>query len=124
MAEQTKATPQPARMTKVEAVRRALKALGKDATPSQLQPYIKQTFGIEMTPAHVTTCKGGILRKGRKKPGPKPKGQALGPTQPTPTPAKALAKNGISLEDIQSVKGLVGRVGPDQLKGLIDLLSR
>src|SRR5262245_28947883 len=73
MAEKT-ATPKPANITKVEAVRRALKALGRDATPAKLQPYIKQTFGIEMSPAHVTTCKGVILRK-KKKPGPNPKGQ-------------------------------------------------
>jgi hypothetical protein len=201
MAEQTKATPQTRAngITKVEAVRRALKALGNDATPSQLQPYIKQTFGIEMTPAHITTCKGVILRKGKKKPGPKPKEPsetiaantttagpplnkldavkrtlaALGPdamplaiqeyvqkhfgigistavvsaykkelkarakkkpapkppVQPAPQssvrqPAPTPAKNGISLEDIEAVQGLVGRVGPDQLKGLIDLLSR
>src|SRR5438045_942493 len=123
MAETTKATPQPANITKVEAVRRALKALGKDATPSKLQPYIKQTFGIDMTPAHVTTCKGVVLRK-KKKPGPKPKVQPLEPLvrQSAPTPAKA-SRNGISLEDIQSVKGLIGRVGADQLKGLIDLMA-
>jgi hypothetical protein len=126
MAETAKATPQPASMTKMEAVRRALKALGKDALPSQLQPYIKQTFGIDMTPAHITTCKGDILRKGKKKPGPKPKVQPeplVRPSAPTP-PAKPAAKNGITLEDIQSVQGLIGRIGAGQLKGLIDLLSR
>jgi hypothetical protein len=126
MAETTKATPQTASMTKVEAVRRALQALGKDALPSKLQPYIKQTFGIDMTPAHITTCKGGILRKGKKKPGPKPKVQPeplVRQSAPTP-PARPAAKNGITLEDIQSVKGLIGRVEPDQLKGLIDLLSK
>ena len=124
MVETAKATPQPASMTKVEAVRRALKALGNDALPSKLQPYIKQTFGIDMTPAHITTCKGGILRK-KKKPGPKPKVQPEPLVrQSAPTPAKPAAKNGITLEDIQSVKGLIGRVGADHLKGLIDLLSR
>ena len=125
MAETTTATQKPASMTKVEAVRRALKALGKDALPAKLQPYIKQTFGIDMTTAHITTCKGDILRKGRKKPGPKPKVQPeplVRQSAPTPPP-KPAAKNGITLEDIQSVKCLIGRVGPDQLKGLIDLLS-
>ena len=124
MAEKT-AAPKPADITKVEAVRRALKALGNDAPPSRLQPYIKQTFGLDMTPAHVTTCKGGILRKGKKKPGPKPKVQPEPLVrQSAPSPAKPAAKNGITLEDIQSVKVLIGRVGPDQLRGLIDLLSR
>jgi hypothetical protein len=30
-------------ITKMEAVRRALKAMGRDAKPAQMQPYIKQT---------------------------------------------------------------------------------
>jgi hypothetical protein len=121
MAEKT-ATPQRASMTKVEAVRRALKALGRDATPAKLQPYINQTFGIQMTPAHVTTCKGVILRR-KKKPGPKPKVPPEPLVQVAATPAKA-PKNGITLEDLQSVKVLIGRVGANQLKSLIDLLSR
>jgi hypothetical protein len=125
MAEK-KATPQPANITKVEVVRRALQALGKDALPAKLRPYIKQTFGIEMTPAHITTCKGVVLRRGKKKPGPKPKVQPPEPLvrQSAPTPPKPAAKNGITLEDLQSVKALIGRVGADQLKGLIDLMSR
>jgi len=61
-------------ITKQEAVRRALKAMGRAATPSQMQPYIKENFGIDMSTDHISTSKGIILHpkkkggKGAKKP--------------------------------------------------------
>jgi hypothetical protein len=33
-------------------------------------------------------------------------------------------RNGISLDDMEAVKGLVGRVGSDSLKKLVDVLAR
>src|SRR5262245_34854582 len=112
-------------MTKNEAVRQALAALGPDAKPMQMQPFIKEQFGIEMSTDHISTAKGEILRKqkAKKKPGPKPRAEQPAPERPKKQPARAAA-NGISLQDIEAVQGLVGRVGPDQLKGLIDLLVR
>jgi hypothetical protein len=84
-------------ISKKEAVQRALQKLGRDAKPAQIQPYIKQTFGIDMTPAHVTTAKGEILRgKGgpgkpaapKEQPAPQPRGQRLAAV-PTATPGAA-----------------------------------
>jgi hypothetical protein len=61
---------------KKEAVRRALQKLGNDAKPAQIQPYIKRTFGIDMTAAHITTAKGEILHgKGGQ-------GKAAAPKEP------------------------------------------
>jgi hypothetical protein len=115
-------------LTKMEAVRRALQELGNDARPAQLQPLIKQRFGLDMTPEHITTRQGKLLagagRKGKKK-------QAA----PVPAaPAKATAgrqragngnaAGGVSLKDLAVVKDLVGRVGADSLRSLIDLLAR
>src|SRR5262245_6679734 len=107
-------------MTKKEAVRRTLQVMGKDAKPAQMQPYIKEHFGIDMTTAHITTAKGEILRG-------KAAAKKATPKQPAakPQPAKASpAQNGVSLQDLQAVKELVGRVGPDTLRSLIDLLAR
>src|SRR5262245_46840127 len=53
-------------ITKQEAVRRALKAMGRAATPSQMQPYIKENFGIEMSTDHISTSKGIILHPKKK----------------------------------------------------------
>src|SRR5262249_11549151 len=62
-------------ISKQEAVRRALKAMGRDATPTQMQPYIKEHFGIEMSTNHISSSKGMILHKkktGKGKGGEKP----------------------------------------------------
>jgi hypothetical protein len=102
-------------ISKKEAIRRALGELGRDAKPAQIQPYIKETFGLVMTPAHITTAKGELLRgKGGK--GKAAKGKKAAPNLPTPAaapappaqpPAKAPAGGsrsggGISLEDIRA----------------------
>src|SRR2546421_675302 len=118
-------------ITKIEAVRRALAELGKDAKPSAIQPFVKERFGIEMTPSHITVAKGKILAKASKgKPSAKksaaqkqvaaPKPAApethVLPAAPKPT------TGGVSLQDLGTLKELVGRVGADNLRTLIDLL--
>jgi hypothetical protein len=114
------------RMTKQEAVRRALEAKGMDAKPVDLKPYIKQEFGFDMTPEHITTCKSKVVhapKKGkrgrRKKPGPKP---AVQPAVVVLQTVKS-SSGAISVEDLQALKGLIGRVGGDHLRTLIELFS-
>jgi hypothetical protein len=145
MAEKTNgpegATQQKAQtggMNKMEAVRRALTEMGQDATPSQMQPYIKQKFGIDMSTDHISTYKGDIRRKAggaKAKPAMKkaaaPKaasGQQSGAAKSQgagTSSGKAMQGAGsVSLQDIQTLKGLVGRVGATQLRTLIDLLGR
>src|SRR5947209_698225 len=71
----TTAPTNGAGMSKMEAVRRALAQLGREAKPLQIKDYIKSEFGIEMGADHISTYKGDILKKAgrRSKPGPKPK---------------------------------------------------
>ena len=124
-------------ISKQEAVRRALGELGRDAKPTQMQGWIRDRFGIDMTTDHISTSKGHILRKeggkGRRKgkgrvapKGPTP--QAGGPQgQPAPSPAAkggGTKEAGIPLDDILYVKALVGRFGPGQLHTLIDAFAR
>jgi hypothetical protein len=139
--QQTVAAPQPAAVkgngiTKKEAVRLELKKLGRNAKPAQLQPYIKATFGIDMTPAHITTTKGELLRGKRSKgkaAGKKPEPSSKPPAAAAATKPSALkapqggngaAARGVSLNDIGVVKELLGRVGADSLRTLIDLLAK
>jgi hypothetical protein len=117
-------------LTKMEAVRRALRKLGKGAKPVQLQSFVREQFGIEMTAGHVSTYKGDILRKAAQAKAAAPKGtppnaaaKAPLPAAPTATP-NAKPGGGIALEDIQAVKVLVGRIGAADLKALIDVLAR
>jgi hypothetical protein len=85
---QTKAGSPPAKtngkagagMTKMEAVRRALAELGRDAKPLQIQAFVKQRFGIDMTNDHATTAKGVVLKQqARKGQGQRKKAGALKP---------------------------------------------
>src|SRR5262249_14422945 len=120
----------PEQVSKKEAVRRALKALGKDATPSAMRPWIRQQFGVEMSNDHISTAKGEILRgrygKARTKAAGKARAAARPPAPPAaPSPSRpGPAAGTVRLDDLRLVKGLVARLGPGQLRGLIDLLSR
>jgi hypothetical protein len=111
-------------LTKMDAVRRALKDLGRDAKPTQLQGHIKKKYGIDMTTDHISTSKGEILRKEAAN-AKAPARPAAAVTKAPAAPAVAASKAGIgiSLEDIETVKALVGRVGAADLKTLIDLLA-
>src|SRR5947209_4418333 len=50
-------------MTKTEAVRRALAEFGPTAKLSEMQSFIKDRFGVEMSTNHISTSRGEILRK-------------------------------------------------------------
>ena len=78
-----------------------------------------QGYDYKITPEKVrTTTKKS---KGKKKPAP----AAASAARTTPAPApKPKATGGISLEDIQAVKGLVDRIGADKLQELAGVLSR
>jgi hypothetical protein len=165
MAEKTNAphaapspTPKTNGITKMEAVKRALATLGKEAKPSDIQSFVKAKFIIVMSTDHVSNCKGEIARQAKAKAAPKPtataapKPSAKPAHKPAPKAAAlkpaakphvakphvakphvakhAVAKaapavaSGVSLSDIKTVKDLVGRVGANELRTLIDLLAR
>jgi hypothetical protein len=112
-------------ISKMDAVRMALKELGKDAMPVKIQDYIKANFGLGITTAHVSNYKTTILRakKGKKPAAAKAEAapeMAAAPVKAAPAPAKG---SGVSLSDLLAVKGLVGRVGEGNLKSLIGILG-
>jgi hypothetical protein len=119
-------------ISKMEAVRRALAEMGQNATPSQLQPFIQQNFGIGMTTDHISTYKGDIRRKaakGKSGMGKTTASKSGGSKSATGTSQASSARQGqaggrIGLKDIETVKDLVGRVGADSLRTLINLLGR
>jgi hypothetical protein len=111
------------KISKQEAVRRALAHFGNDSKPAQMKPWIKDELGIEMGADHISTAKGTILKAAGKR-----KAKKAGPQAPAEKPAAkqqpAATKSGIPLNDILYVKGLVGRFGPGQLHTLIDAFAR
>jgi hypothetical protein len=110
--------------SKMEGVRQALRALGYDAKPLQIQTYLKKHFPIEMTADKISNYKSDI-RKKRKGKGKAAKNDAAAPI---PAPAATGSRKtaaAIDLGDIiQTVKTLVGRVGASGLKSLIDVLAK
>ena len=106
------------KMSKMDAVRKAISELGKDASPVTIQDFVKTQFGLEMTTAHVSNYKTTVLREMKGK-----KPVAATETSIATPVASVASGSAISLSDIETVKGLVGRVGEKDLKSLIGLLG-
>jgi len=109
-----------ATISKMGAVRAALKELGKDAMPVKIQEYVKKTYGMEMSTAHVSNYKTYILKKKGKK---AKRTKATASDSSAPAPAKASKGTAVSIQDVETVKELVGRVGEKNLKSLVDLVG-
>jgi len=112
-------------MTKMDAVRKAMRELGKDAQPAKMQGFIKERFGIDMTPNHISACKGEIRRKRARKAkaaAAKPPARAAGAARVQAPRAAGTAT--LSIPDLKAIKALMRRVGADQLRALVDLLAK
>lgn len=118
----------PETISKMEAVRRAIGKMGKDAMPIQMKPWILEQFGIDMSADHISVCKGKIVGKAKKGSAKKPS-QPAAPTAvqkaPVVRPAALPAVAGaVSLQDVATLKTLLERVGPNSLRTLIELLAK
>lgn len=112
-------------MTKMEAVRRALSDLGKGAMPKQLQPYIREKLGVEMSVDHVSTYKSQILRKEGKKGRPaKVSVNGAAPPAPAVPAVKAAPKPAATSlsEHVAMLKQVAGAIGKEEAKKILDLL--
>jgi hypothetical protein len=116
--------PRPKKSTdgisKMEAVRRAIAALGKDAKPNDILGHLKSEFGLEISYDMASTYKSAVLKKmkGRRgrKPGKKPEAVAA--------PANGQSPASISLEDITAVKALADRLGAEKVWQLARVLAK
>jgi len=159
MAEQTRilqpvlSTSKSGPITKVDAVGQALSNLGKDAGRPDLQAYLKQHFGFDMSPDHISNCRRIFLKKQGKagtkaakvkkavvakaaaqqtmaprtagrKPSAKPKVRKAAAPKPVAAFNGAPTGHGLSLQDVQTTRELLGHVGAAQLRSLIELLAR
>ena len=117
------------KITKSEAVRRAL-ADGVDQ-PADGVAYIRDNFGLEISPTHFSAVKSTEGKKGeaapKGKPGRKPK--AAAPVQavegylaPPPKP-RAVDEETDLLAAMEAMKPLVAALGADKVKRIADLLS-
>ncbi|HEY7153084.1 MAG TPA: hypothetical protein VH575_03895 [Gemmataceae bacterium] len=99
---------------KAEAVRRALANLGRHATPTEIQRYIKDHFGVEMTTKVISVYKSKMAKK---------KGAARRKAPDGHPSAPAALPDAISLRDLRALKELKARHGLSRLRELLELVS-
>src|SRR5260370_40826443 len=73
------------KLTKVEAVRRAMAALGEEASRTDLQGYVRQKFGVKMNLDHISNCKGELAKRAAQ--AATPAGSKAAAANPTAAPA-------------------------------------
>ena len=136
------------KLAKVEAVRRAMTALGEEATRTNLQGYVQQKFGVKMSLNHITKCKTKLAMRAAKAATPagpkaaaaKPAAAAAASRKPAaaesraehsvpaprtrPADGNGSSRASILLEDVLTAKVLIDRVGAGPLKALIDGLVK
>jgi hypothetical protein len=132
--------------SKAQAVYLALQELGKEAKRGEIREFVRERFGIDMKPDHVSTARAEALRKmaGNGKPAAKeaPPAAVAEPAAPreparveqaapvaaveTPLRGKPAPTGGgtaVELDDLLALKALVGRVGAENLRRLIDVVG-
>jgi hypothetical protein len=101
---------------KTEAVHRALDELGPDAKPLEIQAFVKDRFGVEISTKVVSIYKVKLAKRGRRRG--RPKGKAV-----TAAPAPRAGHGEVTLADLRALRELSDRVGPRRLRELLELLS-
>src|SRR5262245_4435371 len=105
--------PPGAPVSKIQAVDRALVALGRKAKPPAILVYVRDNFGItDMKPNHVSSYKSGILKRWKQS-----KKKARAEAAP-----RGASDRAVTLEEIRAVKQLADRIGVAKFRGLVELL--
>ena len=117
----------PATGNKMDAVRTALRSLGKTAKPAQIRVFVQDHFGIDMKPNMISAYKSMLAKRGGKKgrPGRKPRYTA---DETADTSARGGVGGAASMKelmrDIRTLKELSDRHGPTRLRELLELMGQ
>jgi hypothetical protein len=103
-------------INKMEAVRRALNRLGNLAKPADIQEFIRSELGMEVETQLISNYKGLISKKaaGQSNLLPRLSGRTLAGIQ----------VGGFSIEEIQTVKEVVDKMGADKVRQLAQVLAQ
>jgi len=107
--------------SKMDAVRQALREMGKSAKPLQILDFVKSKHGVVMSAGMVSNYKSLLLAK---KKGKKKSAKAVANASPTPIHHAPASHSAISLEDIRAVKALADRIGAEKVKELAAVLAK
>lgn len=91
--------PEKHALSQMQMVRLAMQAMGPEAKPAELQTYILKEFNHELPPNLISNYKSQIKRQ-------------IGAGRRVP-----------QIEDLETVRGLVKRLGAEQVKRLVDVLA-
>lgn len=100
---------------KAEAMRRALRILGGDAMPTELQGFLKKHYDVDMTTKVISVYKSKLAKRKSKK-----ARKVSSVEQPR---VKSAAPDAISVRDLRSIKELKDRHGATRLRELLELVS-
>jgi adenylate kinase family enzyme len=109
----TPASNEP-QISKMDAMRQAIKELGYDAKTVKYQRLLKSRFGLVIDTNTVSNYKSSIKREQAKK-------SAL---IPTPAAIPAASVLGFSLDEIEAVKELADKIGAEKVKQLVEVLGK
>jgi hypothetical protein len=96
------------KVTQKEMVRAAITELGWEAKPQPMHDLIKTKFNTELAPNIISNYKSVLKRENGK-------------TASGTGGAKRGRKAGAQFTDLEAVRGLVTRLGADQVKKLVDM---
>ena len=105
---------------KTAYVREAIEVKGRDASNQDLLDYIKTRHRVSINPSHFSNIKSNVLKE---------KGSGSKRQAANGAPRKETARGGASttkapsLEDMRTVKDLIGRLGRKGLHEVIDLFQ-
>jgi hypothetical protein len=99
--------------TQKDMVEAALNEAGWESKPQDLQPVILEKFNVELTTQVISNYKSKLKSESGK--GGKPKAGKPG--------RKPGRKAGPQFEDLQAVRGLVDKLGAEQVKKLVDVAT-
>jgi hypothetical protein len=104
----------------MEAVRQALEGLGYEASPAQIQQFVKEHFGQNIGANMISSYKSSLRSKaglgGRRR----KRGR---PAKTETSAAPATFHDGVPWKDIRAIKEIVGRIGVKGLRELVELLD-
>ena len=89
--------------SQMSMVRTAMEDIGTDAKPLAMQEHIKSKFGKELPANIISNYKSQIKRKNGG-------GSSSG------------RKGGLQVEDFETIRKLVRRLGPDQVKRMVEVV--
>src|SRR6516162_281932 len=108
------------RTNKMEAVRQALNSLGYEASPADIQQFVKDKFGQNMSPNMISSYKSSLRSKAGVKGRRRKRGR---PAKTETSAAPATFQDGVPWKDIRAIKEIVGRIGVKGLRELVELLD-